>query len=109
MVDPLQVAEVAALGIGAVMLPSALLTSSSSDADGAAVLAACAALGVEVVVEVDDAASVEAALGAGARMLCVRGVGSLDEALELRAAIPKERAALVAVPAQQVWCVWVRG
>ena len=102
MVDPLQVAEMAALGIGAVMLPSALLTSSSSDADGAAVLAACAALGVEVVVEVDDAASVEAALGAGARMLCVRGVGSLDEALELRAAIPKERAALVAVPAQQV-------
>lgn len=106
MVDPVQVAEVAALGISAIMLPSALLTSSSPDADGAAVFDACAALGLEVVVEVDDTASVQAALGAGARMLCVRGVGSLDEALQLRDAIPKECAALVAVPAQQVyWCM----
>ena len=96
LVDPLQVAEVHALGASALMLPSAALS-----ADGAALLSAAAALGLEVVVEVDDEGALAAAREAGARIMCVRGVGSLEEALALRKKIPAECAALVAVPAQQ--------
>jgi hypothetical protein len=64
-------------------------------------LSAAAVLGLEVVVEVDDEVAVTAAREAGARIMCVRGVESLEEALTLRRAIPAECAALVAVPAQQ--------
>ena len=96
LVDPLQVAEVFALGASALMLPAAALS-----ADGAALLSAAAVLGLEVVVEVDDEVALSAAREAGARIMCVRGVGSLEEALTLRRAIPADCAALVAVPAQQ--------
>ena len=97
LVDPLQVAEVSALGVSALMLPSAALSYK-----GPEVLAAAGVLGVEVAIEVDDAKSLTAALEAGARILCVRGVGSLEEALDLRKGIPSDVAALVAIPAQQV-------
>jgi indole-3-glycerol phosphate synthase len=91
-----QVAEASVLGVNALMLPSAAVLS-----DGATVLSAASALGLEVVVEVDDQESVSAALDAGARIICIRGVGSLEEALELRKTVPQEVAVLAAIPAQQ--------
>ena len=51
-------------------------------------VSACYSAGIEAVVEASDRGALERAEEAGAKIVCVRGVSSVDEAAELHTLVP---------------------
>ncbi|EKX40587.1 hypothetical protein GUITHDRAFT_113374 [Guillardia theta CCMP2712] len=95
---PWQVAEISCAGAEGVVLSCAALSDQEW---GSKLIQSCNFLGLEVLVEVSDEDEVKQAVEAGAKIVCVRGVESVEEAVILRASIPDTCAAVCAVPAQQ--------
>lgn len=80
-----QVAQAAALGAAGVVLSADALEVEELKG----LLGACCVAGVEAVVEASDGDALGRAGEASARIVCVRGVSSVEEAVELRSSIPK--------------------
>jgi indole-3-glycerol phosphate synthase len=85
VVDVAQIAMAAGLGASGITLSADALDVGELKQ----FLAHCSAAGIEGVVEASDREGLGRAGEAGATIVCVRGVSSLDEAVDLRSDIPQ--------------------